>query len=169
MSINLFFLLLVGLLMGMYGYFTPDYTMLDKNKEIPQIELSNFTLYEISQKGIDRILEGDEGKKFETRYVITSAKFSDNTKTLFHSIRSDHANYQNDLLKVDGNVHYVRQDGLEFRSKEGTYDANRSLIQTQGSFVITQQANRVTGTTLKYNTKQDTVSADRVCGIYQLK
>jgi hypothetical protein len=155
--------------MGMYTYFKPDYSTLDKTKEIPQIELSYFTLYEISQKGIDHILEGNEGKKFETRYVITSAKFSDNTKTLFHSIRSDHADYQNDMLTLNGNVHYARQDGLEFRSKEGTYSTKDSLIQTKGSFVITQNANRIDGTTLNYDTKKDTVSADRVCGVYQLK
>lgn len=155
--------------MGMYAYFTPDYTALDKNKEIPQIELAHFTLYEISRKGIDHILEGDEGKKFETRYVITSAKFSDNTKTLFHSIRSDHADYQNDILTLSGNVRYERQDGLAFRSQEGTYQTKDSLIQTKGAFVITQNANRIDGTTLNYNTKKDTVSADRVCGVYQLK
>lgn len=169
MSLNLFFLLLIALLMGMYGYFNPDYSALDKNKEIPQIELSHFTLYEISQKRIDHILEGEEGKKFEAYYVITSAKFGDNTKNLFQSIRSDHADYRNDILNLEGNIHYVRQDGLEFRSKEGVYNAKESLIQTQGAFVITQNANRIDGTTLHYNTAQDTVSADRVCGVYQLK
>jgi hypothetical protein len=169
MSINLFFLLLIALLMGMFTYFSPDYTMLDKNKDIPQIELSHFTLYEISPKKIDHILEGEEGKKFETRYVVTSAKFSDNTKTMFHSLRANHVEYQNDLLTLNGDVRYVRQDGLEFRSKEGTYNTKESLIQTKGSFVITKNAHRIDGTTLNYNTKKDTVSADRVCGVYQLK
>ena len=61
--------------MGMYGYFNPDYSALDKNKEIPQIELSHFTLYEISQKGIDHILEGEEGKKFEAYYIYDESFF----------------------------------------------------------------------------------------------
>lgn len=169
MSINIFFLLLAGLLMGMYSYFAPNYADTAKKEEIPQIELSNFTLYEISQKGIDHILEGKEGKKFDQSYVITSAKFSDNTKHLFHSILSDNADYQNDILQLNGHVHYVREDGLEFRSDEGTYNSKDSLIQTQGAFVITQNSNRVDGTSLHYDTKQDTVSANRVCGVYQLK
>lgn len=153
----------------MYGYFNPDYSALDDNKETPQIELSHFTLYEISQKGIDHILQGSEGKKFESYYVITSAKFSDNTKNLFQSVRSDNADYRNDILKLNGNVRYVREDGLEFRSNEGTYNSKESLIKTQGTFVITQNANRIDGTTLHYNTAQDTVSANRVIGVYQLK
>lgn len=169
MSINLFFVLIVAFLMGMYGYFSPNYTSTQESGEIPKIELSDFTLYEISHKGIDHILSGVEGKKFDEYYVITSAKFSDNTKNLFQSIRSDDAEYRNKIIQLDGNVHYVRADGLEFRSQEGSYDSQRSLVQTKGSFVITQNANRVEGTKLLYNTELDTVSANQVRGSYQLK
>lgn len=169
MSINLFFLLLLGLLIGMFGYFSPDDRAAQDNREIPKIELTDFTLYEISHKRIDHILEGKEGKKFDEYYVITSAKFSDNTKNLFQSIQSDNADYRNDIIKVDGNVHYVREDGLEFRSNEGTYNSKDSLIQTRGAFVITQNSNRIDGTALYYNTEHDTVSANQVRGSYQLK
>jgi len=155
--------------MGMYAYFTPNYALTQETGEIPKIELSNFTLYEISHKGIDHILAGDEGKKFDEYYVITSAKFSDNTKNLFQTIRSDDAEYRNKIIQLDGNVHYVREDGLEFRSHEGSYNSIESLVQTKGSFVITQEGNRVEGTKLFYNTELDTVSANQVRGSYQLK
>jgi hypothetical protein len=169
MSINLFFTLLLGLLIGMFSYFTPNDRAAEDKRDIPKIELTNFTLYEISPKRIDHILEGKEGKKFDEYYVITSAKFSDNTKKLFQSIRSDNADYRDDIIKVDGNVHYIREDGLEFRSNEGTYNTKESLIQTKGSFVITQNLNRIDGTALLYNTEEDTVSANQVRGSYQLK
>lgn len=169
MSINLFFVFLLGLLIGMYSYFTPDYKALQDNRNIPKIELIDFTLYEISHKRIDHILEGKEGKKFDDYYVITSAKFGDNTKNLFQTIRSDNADYRNDIIKVDGNVHYVREDGLEFRSNEGIYNTKESLIQTKGPFVITQNANRIDGTALNYNTEHDTVSANKIRGSYQIK
>lgn len=169
MSINLFFLLLLGFLIGMFSYFSPNGKAPEDNREIPKIELTNFTLYEISPKKIDHILEGKEGKKFEEYYVITSAKFSDNTKKLFQSIRSDYAEYRDNVVKVDGNVHYVREDGLEFRSKEGMYNTKESLIQTKGSFIITQHMNRIDGTALNYNTELDTVSANQVRGSYQIK
>lgn len=169
MSINVFFALLLGLLLGMYGYFTPNYTSHQDSREIPKIELISFSLYEISHKGIDHILEGKEGKKFDDRYSVTSAKFSDNTKHLFQSIRSDDLKYQNDTITLNGNVHYVREDGLEFRSNEGKYDMNASLIQTAGAFTITQNGNRIDGDKLIYNTEKDSVSADRVRGSYNLK
>jgi LPS export ABC transporter protein LptC len=169
MSINLFFLFIVAFLIGMFTYFSPNYTAPQESGETPKIELSRFTLYEISDKGIDHILAGDEGKKFDEYYVITSAKFSDNTKKLFQSIRSDDAEYRNKIIQLDGNVRYLREDGLEFRSNEGSYDSKESLVQTKGSFVITQNNHRVEGTKLFYNTEFDTVSANQVRGSYQLK
>lgn len=169
MSINVFFLLLLGLLLGMYNYFTPSYTLAQEVGEVPKIELISFTLYEVSHKGIEHILEGEEGKKFDERYTVTSAKFSDNTKNLFQSIRSDEADYRSDRIKLSGNVHYVREDGLEFRSDEGQYDTKASLITTQTPFVITQNTNRIEGKKLIYNNELDTVSADQVRVNYQLK
>ncbi|MFY9141380.1 LPS export ABC transporter periplasmic protein LptC [Sulfuricurvum sp.] len=169
MSINIFFVLILGLLLGMYGYFAPNYVPQQEKREIPKIQLMDFTLYEISNKGIDHILEGKEGKKFDERYTVTSGKFSDNTKSLFQSIRSDNVVYQYDILNLTGNVYYSRADGLEFHSDEGTYDTNNSVIQTQGSFVITQNANRIDGEKLNYHTGQKTVTANQVRGSYQLK
>lgn len=169
MSINIFFILLLGLLLGMYNYFTPNYTLSKDVGEVPKIELFNFTLYEISHKGIDHILEGEEGKKFDERYTVTSAKFSDNTKTLFQTIKSDHVDYRSDVINLNGNVHYAREDGLEFRSNEGKYNTDTAVIQTQGAFVITQKSNRIDGDRLLYDNENDTVSADHVRVSYQLK
>lgn len=169
MSINIFFIFLLGLLLGMYNYFTPNYILSKDVGEVPKIELFSFTLYEISHKGIEHILEGKEGKKFDDRYAVTSAKFSDNTKTLFQTIKSDNVDYRSDVIKLKGNVHYAREDGLEFRSNEGKYNTESSLIQTQGGFVITQKSNRIDGTKLLYDNKNDTVSADHVRVSYQLK
>lgn len=168
MSINVFFLLTLGLLIGMFAYFKPTYPSGREAREIPQIQLYHFTLYEISRGGIEHLLEGEEGKKFEERYEITSAKFSDNTKSLFQTIQADAMHYQNDIVRLDSNVLYQRSDGLEFRSGEGKYDTKASVITTEGPFVITQNGNRVGGTRLYYNTDQDTVSADMVHGSYQL-
>ncbi len=168
MSINVFFLLVLGLLLGMHAVFKPTYSTDQQTHEIPKIELQAFTLYEISRNGIDHVLEGEKGKMFDDRYEVTSAKFSDNTKSLSQSIRADNAQYQNDVLRLNANVFYEREDGLQFRSEEGQYDSNASIITTEGPFVITQNANRVDGRRLNYNTEHDTVSADAVRGSYQL-
>jgi hypothetical protein len=169
MTINIFFLLILGFLLGMYTYFSPDYNAKYNNVEIPKIELHDFTLYEISHRGIDHVLEGKEGKKYEEYYEVTSAKFSDNTATLFQTIRSDNAEYRNDVIDLDGDMHYVREDGLEFHAASGSYDSKSSLVKVPGSFIITQNANRIDGENMLYHTEQESVSANRIQASYQLK
>ncbi len=168
MSINVFFLSVLAVLLGMYGYFVPEYSENAGGGEIPKIHLFSFSIYEVSVRGVDHILEGEEGKKFDDRYEITSAKFSDNTKSQLQTLSAARAHYENDILDLAGAVRYRRADGLEFRSEEGRYDSKGSLVTTKGAFTITQQGNRVDGTRLHYNTERDTVSADAVRGSYQL-
>ncbi|MDD2780520.1 hypothetical protein [Sulfuricurvum sp.] len=169
MTINLFFVALLALLLGMYGYFTPSYPPSQSAGEIAKIELMDFTLYEVSKKGIDHILEGKEGKKFDEYYTVTSAKFSDNTKELFQTIHSRNVEYRNDVIDLKENVHYIREDGLEFRSNNAKYETKKSLISVNDHFVITQKSNRIDGANLIYNNQRDTVSAENAQVRYQLK
>lgn len=168
MSINLFFVLVLSALVGMYGYFKPTMFKTQTKEEVPNFELESFVVYEISSLGIDRFFEGKHGKRFEDRYEVSSAKFSNNSRTLFESIRANNALYKDDIITLEGNVHYMREDGLQFRSDEGQYDTPHSLVTTRGKFVITQNNNRVNGTQLQLNTKSHTVSANAVSGSYQL-
>lgn len=168
MSINFFFVLVLGLLVGMFSYFKPTLLKEESQAEIPKFELESFVIYEISALGIDRFFEGVQGKRFEDRYEVSSAKFSNNSKNLLESISANEALYKNDIVSLEGNVHYVREDGLEFRSAEGKYDIPNALVSTQGNFVITQNSNKVNGTQLELNTKNHTVNANAVTGSYQL-
>ena len=168
MSINFFFVLILSALVGMYGYFKPTMFKEEAKAEVPKFELESFVVYEISSLGIDRFFEGKHGKRFEDRYEVSSAKFSNNSRTLFESISANDALYKDDIITLDGNVHYIREDGLQFRSHEGQYDTLNSLVSTRGNFVITQNNNRVNGTQLQFNTKSHTVSANAVSGSYQL-
>ena len=168
MSINLFFSLLLVLLMGMFGYFKPLGSGVSNTKEIPLFELDRFVIYEISPHKVSHFFEGEHGKRFSDRYEVHHAKFTNNEKVLLESISADNALYKNNIISLHNNVHYLREDGLEFRSNEGMYDENRSLITTQGAFVITKENNKVEGTQLNYNLTLDTVSANRIRGSYQL-
>jgi LPS export ABC transporter protein LptC len=168
MSINIFFVLILALLVGMFSYFKPVTHDLLALKEVPQFELDKFVIYEISPDRIDRFFEGDHGKRFSDRYEVSEAKFTNNEKPLLESIRADNALYKDDVISLDGKVHYSRADGLQFHSDEGIYDQARSLITTDGDFTVTKNENIIQGTHLYYNLNLDTVSADKIQATYQL-
>lgn len=168
MSINVFFIFILSLLVGMFGYFKPMQSEQMSVNEVPQFELDQFVIYEISPQKIDHFFEGKHGKRFVDRYEISGAKFTDNEKVLIETIEANNALYKNDVISLDGNVHYTRSDGLEFRSNEGMYDKKDSLITTDGPFVITKNQNSIDGVHLNYDLKLDTVSANKIRGSYQL-
>lgn len=167
MNINLFFILILAFLAGMFAYFTPNYTSDINAEELPRIELASFTLYEISPQGVQRILKGKEGKVFDNRYEISSANLRDNTYRLTQTIGGHDARYENDLLTLEGDIRFTRADGLEFRSHEARYNTDTGIVTTRGKFTITQSANRVEGEKLYYNSQERSVSADAVRGSYQ--
>jgi len=168
MSINIFFVLILTLLVGMFGYFKPIQSDKMSVKEVPQFELDKFVIYEISPYRIDRFFEGEHGKRFADRYEVSGAKFTKNENALMESIRANNALYKDDVISLEGNVHYVREDGLQFRSNEGIYDQKHSLITTDGAFTITKNQNSIDGNNLYYDLKLDTVSANEIRGSYQL-
>lgn len=168
MSINFFFFFILLLLVGMFGYFNPSSPVQAKTAEVPQFELDDFVIYEISSTRIDHFFEGEHGKRFSDRYEVEGAKFTNNEKALLESIRANSALYKEDVVYLNGNVHYARADGLQFRSNEGTYDQKHSFVKTNGAFTITKEQNIINGTGLYYDLTLDTVSAQQIRGSYQL-
>ncbi len=152
----------------MFSYFKPTSSLLTKIAEVPQFELDQFVIYEISPTHIEHFFEGAHGKRFSDRYEATEAKFTNNEKELLESIGANNALYKDDVVYLKGNVHYVRADGLELRSNEGVYDQKHSFVKTDGPFTITKDQNSINGIGLYYDLILDTVSADKVRGSYQL-
>lgn len=168
MPISLFFALLLALLLGMFSYFKPSQSTQGAAENVPLFELDNFVIYEISPQKINHFFAGDHAKKFPDYYEASNAKLTNNKRELLESIRADHALYQGDVINLKGNVYYVREDGLEFRSHEGVYDQKNSFAKTKGAFTITKNQNSVHGTQLYYDLAHDTVDANQTTGIYQL-
>jgi LPS export ABC transporter protein LptC len=154
---------------GMFEYFLPHDIKNNDMKEVPQFELNNFIIYEISPLRINRFFEGEHGLHYSDRYVINNAKFTNNERAILESIRADNALYKGDVVKLNGDVHYVRSDGLDFYSKEGLYDQKNGFLKTDEAFKITKEGNSISGIHLDYNLNLDTVLADQIQGTYQLK
>lgn len=151
-----------------YGFFTPTYKYSKDVGEIPKIELYNFTLYEMSHHGIDHLLAGKEGKKFDDYYTVTSAKFSDNTRQLLHSLQSEHALYRDDVLSLEGDIRYSRQDGLSFDADHGTYNTKNGVVQIPENIVIRQDNHRIEGENIRYEVDHQVITANRIQAKYQI-
>lgn len=169
MNINLFFITLIALLLSVFIFFKPIEVNVPDHKEIAQLELKNFQIYEVEEKGVKSILEGEMGQRFENRYEIRDVTFKDTSKTYMEVMHADHGRYQDDKVYLNQNVTYARADEMTFKSDEAMYDINNSLVTTEGSFIMSAKRNYFKGHKLKFNTKENTMLAQKVSGSYHME
>ena len=169
MNINLFFIIIIGLLLSVFILFKPLQVELPDHKEIAQLELKDFQVYEVNEKGVKSILEGLIGKRYENRYEVTGVTFKDASKEFIQVMHADHGRYQDDIIYLKDNVIYAQDNNLTFKSNEAMYDVNASLVTTEGSFVMRSNQNYFKGQKLKFNTKENRILAKKVSGLYELE
>ena len=169
MNINLFFIIIIGLLLSVFILFKPLKIELPDHKEVAQLELKKFQIYELNEKGVKSILEGLVGKRYENRYEVVNVTFKDTSKEFIQVMHADHGRYQDDIIYLKDNVTYAQDNNMTFKSDEAMYDINASLVTTQGTFVMTSNQNYFKGQKLKFNTKENKILAKKVSGLYQLE
>jgi LPS export ABC transporter protein LptC len=169
MNINLFFIVLIALLLSVFVLFKPLKLDLPDHKEIAQLELKNFHMYEIEQKGVKSILEGITGERYENRYEVKNVTFKDTSKGVIEVMHADFGRFQEDIVYLKKNVIYAQENGISFNSDEAKYDLNNSILTTQGDFVMRSNEDYFKGKKLRFNTKENIILAKEVTGSYQLE
>lgn len=168
MSANYFFLFVGAVLLFVLLYFRPMQIQTEITEEVAQLELFDFTLHELDPQGLRNVLGGSKGNRFSDRYVIEDVNYTDNTKKYVENMRSDIGVYKGNVVTLEGNVRYHRQDGIYFRSNRATFDQNHSVARTQGAFVLTKGDDSVRGENLFYNSDSGTIKAQNVTGVYMI-
>jgi len=169
MKLNVFFVLISFLLLTILLVFKPLNIKQQKFGDVAQFQLLSFTMYELDTRGLLSIMGGTKGTKFLDRYVVDDVNYTDNSKKYVANMKAIHGVYKNEIVTLKGNVHYVREDGLTFKSQEAIHNTKTSITRADKDFIIYQNGNIVTGRKLVYNNIKDKIRARHVNGKYQLK
>ncbi len=168
-NINLFFGFLIVLLLGIFFFFKPIRVSPPKHTDIAQLELKNFTVYDIESWGVKSALSGARGERFDDRYEVSKVAFSDASKPQLQRMSAEHGHYENNIVDLNDSVIFEQEDGITFRSQEAHYDLNRSLVTTQGDFIITMEQSKFEGTQLAFNTKTRRMHAIKINALFDLE
>jgi LPS export ABC transporter protein LptC len=165
---NFFILLIVGLSVILFAFKPLD---IDNKKQIdiPILELKNFKLIELGKVGLNNIMFGTDGIKYTDRYTIENVNFIDNTKEFSAKIKADNSLYKNNIVYLNGNVIYNREDGLTFLSEEAIYDEKTKIVKTNKRYISTLNGNRATGSSIVYNSILEKTKSKNVTINYKLK
>jgi len=168
MSVNTLFTTIGLFLIAVYLLFRPSEAMKETEEEVAQLELHDFSLYDVSSEGLNSVLKASYGKKYTDRYEAADVNFSDTSQAEPIAMQAVVAHYKDHRVKLSQDVHYRQGDDFLFVSDEATYDQNRSVATTEGAFEIFYGAHRISGEKLFYDAARQKASAAHIDGTFVL-
>lgn len=138
-------------------------------KEVPLFTISNFTMHELDQKGLVTLMNGSKAERFTDRYTVEEMDYTDNSKEYMANMKANNGVYKNEVVHLNGDILYVREDGLTFETQKAVYNKKTSIATADGDFLLYRGSNRVTGEKLKYNNSLEKIESKNVKAIYKLE
>jgi LPS export ABC transporter protein LptC len=168
-NINIFFLLIVSGLMMIFFLFKPLDIKEQNFKDVPLFDMSTFTLFEFNNKGLATLMQGTYAVRYSNRYKVSNIDYTDNSQEYIANIKADNGVYKGNIIDLSGNVVYLREDGLTFKSQEASYNKSTTVVQTNSDYVAYMGENRAVGTSLRYNNTTKKMESKNIIAHYQLK
>lgn len=122
-----------------------------KFTDIPLFELTTFTMYELNNHALETLMIGTKGVRYSNRYTVEDIDYTDNSRNYLANMRADFGVYKNDIVDLEGNVFYSREDGLVFETQKVLYNKKKAIAYVNQEYVSYRGSNRVVGTSLEYN------------------
>ena len=152
-----------------YTFFNPMKLQKFDTKETPQLELSNFSVYDLDKNGLRSVFNGVSGYKYEDRYEVFDINYTDNVREYVANIRSDFGIYKDNIVNMQGNVVYARADGLSFQTDEASYNQKTGVLKTPSAYTLYRNDDKITGTKLVFDSKENHVLSKQISATYQIQ
>ena len=169
MNVNLFFLFLIAGLITMLVYFKPLKIKEQTFVNLPQLELKNFTYYELGLEGLKRVMKAEKSVVFSDKYEVYSIDYTDNLNDYKVNIHSDYASYHKGKVLLNGNVEFNREDGFIFQTQSAIYDKKQNMLTIDKKYTSTRGKDSLSGSSLKYNDRLNKIQSSNVTIVYQLE
>ena len=169
MNINTLILGIAALLGSIFFFFKPLAIKQSPNKEIAQLELHNFMMYEFDTDKLVDIATGQKALRYKDRDLLYDFVFSDNSNNALVSLSADMGRYKNDTIDLHGHVLYTKSDDIEFKSEHVFYDRKKAYAKSDVPFSASMGKNRVVGKTLYYDLKRDRIKSKDIYAIYNIQ
>lgn len=168
MNINTL-ILAIGVLLGsIFVFFKPLSIAQPPKKEIAQLELHDFTMYEFDTNKLVDIATGKKALRYKNRDLLFDFVFNDNSNADLVSLSANRGKYKNDTIDLKGQVLYTKSDGIEFRSEHVFYNRKKGYARSDVPYIGTMGKSRVHGRTLFYDLKKDLIESKDIYAIYNI-
>jgi len=166
MNINIFFIFIAALLASIYIFFSPMKLPINKESKTAQLQLSHFTVYNLTTHGVQSVFSGTKGLKYGLKYIVYDVNYTDNSTKSLANITALHGVFKQPIIKLDGNVLYKNISGLIFKSNEATYNQTSKVLRTKGKYISYKKNDKITGYKLMYDNKDKKATSKDIVAIY---
>lgn len=161
--IYVFFLLLFCFSLSSIILFTQDSEIHRHiGKEIPNIEITNFTLYLSDKETTKSISWGLKALRFEEHEEIYEFFINQINNTMNEYMYAPFVHSKHKIYTFSQGVDYLRLDGLNFWSKWGKYDYNKRVFSGNGDFILHNNTTKAVGQNIYYDMLKNTLKADNI-------
>lgn len=169
MNITKFFLVIFAGLIAIFFGFKPLHVDSKTEKEVPQFEIKNFVLYELDANSLQTFMIGSNAKKYKDRYTVKNIDYTDNGKDFIANIKAKNGLYKGDIINLNNDVKYVREDGLNFTTQHIVYNKKTKVAVADTNYTLVQNKNIMKGSYLRYDNFHKTMKSKNIDAIYQIK
>ncbi len=156
-------------LVSIYVFFKPLNIKQQAFVDVPLFEIQDFTMYELDRSGLQTIMLGSEAVRYSNRYTIKNMDYTDNEKSYIANMKADDGIYKNDIVTLNGNIEYIRDDGLTFKTQKATYNRKNSNVISNVGYVAYLNDSIVKGSYIRYNNKKNKIFSKNVRAKIQLQ
>jgi len=131
-----------------------------------EFSFNNFSLIEITPKGVENRLSAKEAIKYTTHFELQEINITyKNTQHLL----ATKATYQDNFIYLDQSVLFKRDDGLEFKTEKLEYSIKSKKLYADKSFYIDMNESHIAGENLQYDLDDKNISAQEIRAMIYLE
>ncbi len=165
----MFFVIILSALIAIFFLFKPMDIKKQKFGDVPLFELTAFTLHELDRVGLQTVMSGDNAIRYSNRYTVKNIDYTDNSKEYIANMKAKQGIYKNEIVELEDDVVYSREDGLTFETSKAIYNKKTNIAIADADYVSYRGENVVNGSFVKYNNSLNRVESKNVTATYQLK
>ena len=154
--------------MAIFFLFKPMNIKKQEFIDVPLFELTSFTLHELDRVGLQTVMTGDSAVRYADRYSVENIDYTDNSKEYIANMRAKQGLYKDEIVELEDNVVYSREDGFTFQTSKIVYDKKTAIAVADADYISYRDKNIVKGSFVKYNNALNRVESKNVTAIYQI-
>ena len=126
-------------------------------------------MYEFTSFGLQTYMLGASGTKYDDRFIVKDIDYTNKSPKYIANMHAQEGIYKNDIVILEGNVTYSRDNGFQFLTQKLVYNKKTSQAVSNVGYTAKIGKNVVSGSYIRYNNKLNKIYSKNIDAIYQLQ